>query len=72
MNGLEGDCKDVTVIFARGTTEPGNVGMAAGPPFFSALEEKVGKDKVAVQGVPYAADVAGIMQMGDKAGTEKM
>ncbi|KAH7179575.1 cutinase-domain-containing protein [Fusarium flagelliforme] len=70
--GSEGECKDVTVIFARGTTEPGNVGMAAGPPFFKALGEKLGSDKLAVQGVDYKADIAGIMQMGDKAGTEKM
>ncbi|CEI65382.1 hypothetical protein FVEN_g6198 [Fusarium venenatum] len=72
MNDLSGDCKDVTVIFARGTTEAGNVGTAAGPPFFKALGEKIGQDKLAVQGVDYSASVAGIMQMGDKAGSEKM
>ncbi|GKU00712.1 hypothetical protein FLAG1_02281 [Fusarium langsethiae] len=72
MNDLSGECKDVTVIFARGTTEAGNVGTAAGPPFFKALGEKIGQDKLAVQGVDYSASVAGIMQMGDKAGSEKM
>ncbi|KAF9771917.1 hypothetical protein IL306_010386 [Fusarium sp. DS 682] len=72
QNGLSGDCKDVTVIFARGTTEMGNVGTAAGPPFFQALAEQIGSDKLAVQGVDYAASVGGIMQMGDKAGSEKM
>ncbi|KAF4448635.1 cutinase precursor [Fusarium austroafricanum] len=72
QNGLNGDCKDVTVIFARGTTEMGNVGTAAGPPFFQALAEQLGSDKLAVQGVDYAASVGGIMQMGDKAGSEKM
>ncbi|KAK7429567.1 hypothetical protein QQZ08_003946 [Neonectria magnoliae] len=72
QNGLSGDCKAVTVIFARGTSEIGNVGISAGPPFFEALEEKLGDGKLAVQGVEYAADVAGILQGGDKAGTEKM
>ncbi|KPM36325.1 hypothetical protein AK830_g10251 [Neonectria ditissima] len=72
QNGLDGDCKAVTVIFARGTTETGNVGTSAGPPFFEALATKLGDGKLAVQGVEYAADVAGIMQGGDKAGTEKM
>jgi len=30
-------CKPVTVIFARGTIELGNVGSLVGPPFFNAL-----------------------------------
>ena len=72
QNGLSGDCKDVTIIFARGTSEMGNVGSVAGPPFFQALAEKIGNDKLAVQGVEYAASAAGIAQMGDKAGSEKM
>ncbi|KAH6999939.1 cutinase-domain-containing protein [Ilyonectria destructans] len=72
QNGLSGDCKAVTVIFARGTTETGNVGTATGPPFFEALASKLGDGKLAVQGVEYAADVAGIMQGGDTAGTAKM
>ncbi|KAF4977564.1 hypothetical protein FZEAL_5935 [Fusarium zealandicum] len=72
QNGLSGECKDVTVIFARGTSEMGNVGSVAGPPFFQALAEQVGKDKLAVQGVEYAASAGGIMQMGDKAGSDKM
>ncbi|KAM0559349.1 hypothetical protein ACHAPJ_004373 [Fusarium lateritium] len=72
QNGLSGDCKDVTIIFARGTSEMGNVGSVAGPPFFQALAEKIGNDKLAVQGVEYSASAAGIAQMGDKAGSEKM
>jgi cutinase len=41
-------CKVVTVIFARGTTEAGNVGSVAGPPFFSALATKIGASNLAV------------------------
>jgi hypothetical protein len=50
----------------------GNVGTAAGPPFFAALSKQLGDDKVAVQGVDYSASIGGIMQMGDKAGSAKM
>lgn len=32
-----GLCRPVTVIFARGTIELGNVGSLVGPPFFNAL-----------------------------------
>jgi len=46
------ECKPVTIIFARGTFEPGNIGLLAGPPFFNALSYAIG-DKLAVQGVPY-------------------
>jgi hypothetical protein len=47
-------CRDVTVIFARGTIESGNIGTYAGPAFFTALAEEIGSDKLGVQGVPYA------------------
>lgn len=48
-------CTDMTVIFARGTTESGNVGSVTGPPMFAALRQKLGADRVTVQGVDYAA-----------------
>ena len=50
---LSGPCKPVTVVFARGTLELGNVGLLAGPPFFDALAGLIGRDNLAVQGVPY-------------------
>ena len=65
-------CKAVTVIFARGTTESGNVGTLAGPPFFSALATDIGAGNLAVQGVDYAADVAGFLEGGDPAGSQTM
>lgn len=65
-------CAAMSVIFARGTTEAGNVGLLTGPPFFSALEQIMGKDNVAVQGVSYAADIDGFLQGGDDAGAEMM
>ncbi|EAW13484.1 cutinase family protein [Aspergillus clavatus NRRL 1] len=51
-NELEnGPCRDVTFIFARGSTEQGNMGFIVGPPTCTALKLKLGSDKVACQGV---------------------
>lgn len=62
-------CKPVTVIFARGTTEPGNVGVLAGPPFFDALRDRLGGDQMlAVQGVGpqgYPATIDGFLAGGE-------
>lgn len=69
---VSGACKALTVIFARGTTEAGNVGSIAGPPFFSALNSAIGAASVAVQGVDYPADVAGFLAGGDAAGSAKL
>lgn len=65
-------CKAVTVIFARGTTESGNVGSIAGPPFFSALATDIGSENLAVQGVEYPADVPGFLAGGDADGSKKL
>ncbi|KAE9965348.1 hypothetical protein EG328_009799 [Venturia inaequalis] len=55
----DGVCKPVTLIFARGTTEPGNMGLTVGPPLAASMQKAFGADKVAIQGVDYAADIAG-------------
>lgn len=51
-------CTDMTVIFARGTGEMGNMGTVSGPPMVKAIRSKLGADKVTVQGVDYAASAA--------------
>ncbi|RDL37274.1 Cutinase [Venustampulla echinocandica] len=72
-NELGGACKPYTVIFARGTTEPGNVGILVGPPFFSALKSRVGKSSVTIQGVNnYGASVQGYLAGGDPNGGPEM
>jgi cutinase len=71
-NGLSGGCTAVTVIWARGTTEPGNVGVLVGPPFFDALRSRIGGGNVAVQGVPYNADVEGFLVGGSPGGGQMM
>jgi cutinase len=55
----DGVCKPVTLIFARGTTEPGNMGSVVGPPLATSMQAAFGADKVAVQGVDYPANFAG-------------
>ncbi|MCJ1224341.1 hypothetical protein MMC12_000986 [Toensbergia leucococca] len=62
-------CKALTVIFARGTTEPGNVGSVAGPPFISALKTDLGVSQVAAQGVDYPATAATIATEGGNGST---
>ncbi|KAI9353301.1 cutinase [Zopfochytrium polystomum] len=62
----------MTVIFARGTTEQGNVGNLVGPPLFMAIEGMVGAGNAAFQGVDYPADVAGFLAGGDPNGSMKM
>lgn len=67
-----GLCRPVTIIFARGTIEPGNVGTLTGPPFFNALGLLVGRDSFGVQGVPYAATIGGYLAGGDADGSSNL
>ncbi|KAB2100715.1 hypothetical protein AG0111_0g10676 [Alternaria gaisen] len=68
-----GGCKPMTVLFARGTTELGNMGSIAGPPFVTALGAMMGgAANVAVQGIQYPADVPGFLVGGDKGGSQLM
>lgn len=64
-------CRAVTVIYARGTWEDGNVGSAdeVGLETFNNLAALVGEDNLALQGVDYPADVAGFEQGGDPDGS---
>ncbi|KAK0661271.1 Cutinase [Lasiodiplodia hormozganensis] len=66
------DCKQMMVVFARGTTEPAPIGLIAGPPLKSALQSKLGAGNVDFQGVDYPADVAGFLAGGDAGGSKAM
>jgi len=68
----ETGCTAMTVIFARGTTEPGNVGVLTGPEFFDALNTILGAGAVTVQGVEYPASIAGFLEGGDPQGSQTM
>jgi len=61
-------CTDMTIVFARGTGEMGNVGSVSGPPMFKAIRQKLGNDRVTVQGVDYAASAAGNANLGGDGG----
>lgn len=56
-------CRDVTLIWARGTGQDGNIGAAGdvGPLMMNNLSALIGADKLAVQGVDYSASVAGFL-----------
>ncbi|KAH7080043.1 cutinase-domain-containing protein [Paraphoma chrysanthemicola] len=65
-------CRDITLIYARGTTQDGNVGApdTEGPTFFNALASRLGgTSRLAIQGVTYPATVGGFLAGGDSAGS---
>ena len=77
--GLYGDtanelglCRSITIIYARGTLESGNIGLLAGPPFFDALEVAIGSGTFGVQGVPYSANIFGYLEGGDAQGSQTL
>ncbi|EHA48683.1 hypothetical protein MCOR02_006078 [Pyricularia oryzae] len=53
-----GGCKPIIMIFARGSTEIGNMGAICGPPTANGVKAKFGAGNVAVEGVDYAAGLA--------------
>ncbi|TPX15908.1 uncharacterized protein E0L32_000242 [Thyridium curvatum] len=69
-------CPSVTIIYARGTYEIGNVGVLVGPGFFEAVKLATSATNssvsVAVQGVEYAAIFPEYVKGGDRAGSQKM
>jgi len=57
--GSSSACPKAILIFARGSTEPGNMGVTVGPLLASALETTYGAAQLWIQGVggPYSADL---------------
>jgi len=62
----------MTVIFARGTTEPGNVGLLTGPAYFDAMEATIGAKALTVKGVEYGATITQFLGGGDPVGSKLM
>ncbi|KAH8666893.1 cutinase [Xylariales sp. PMI_506] len=52
---LQYGCREVIFIFARGSTESGNMGIIVGPEVSDGLKSHYGASNVATQGVDYAA-----------------
>ncbi|KAK3987577.1 cutinase-domain-containing protein [Cladorrhinum sp. PSN332] len=67
-------CTDITILFARGTNEVGNLGTIVGPAFFDAVEDLARKKNltVAMQGTNYNASTQGYLYGGDPQGGKKM
>lgn len=51
----DGGCRPVIMLFARGSTEAGNMGTICGPPTANGLKDKFGADTIAVEGIDYGA-----------------
>lgn len=52
-----GECRSVTIIYAKASVEvEGNVGSAIGPQFFQAVDNNIGQQDLAVQGVSIGAN----------------
>ncbi|KAI0993453.1 hypothetical protein K3495_g14731 [Podosphaera aphanis] len=73
-NGLNGPCKAVTIIYARGTAEPGNVGDegSPGPAWFAEMRNSMGEMNLAIQGVNYSGDLFGYFLGGDPVGSKRL
>lgn len=68
-------CRNISLIYARGLNEAGNIGGPAdlGPLFLNEVATKVGgEDKIAVQGINYAASYFGLLIGGDPFGSIAM
>lgn len=65
-------CNALTVIFARGTGQAGNMGEYPGPQFVHETVGLIGKDKLSVQGLNYSAKVTGFLKGGDTDGASML
>ncbi|EKD13209.1 uncharacterized protein L3040_003013 [Drepanopeziza brunnea f. sp. 'multigermtubi'] len=74
QNGLlDGSpCAPITLIWARGTNEIGNVGLRTGPSFFKAVADIIGPKNLAVHGVTYPAGKLGFLSGGSAEGSRNM
>jgi len=70
----DGGCRDIIMLFARGSTEVGNMGVICGPPTANGLKSNFGANAVAVEGIEYGARVATNLLPGgaDPAGIREM
>ena len=66
------NCTDVTVFFARGTNEPGTLGIIVGPGLEDDLQTALGPKSLTFTGIRYPADIAGFLAGGDAEGAQRM
>lgn len=66
-------CRPTTIIYARGTDQPGNIGATTSiGVYLMGMLSQLLKDPMAVQGVDYAANILGFLEGGDPAGAKTM
>ncbi|KAI3317374.1 carbohydrate esterase family 5 protein [Xylariaceae sp. AK1471] len=61
---LQGGCRPLIFIYARGSTQDGNVGATPGPQTIDGLKASLGADYVAAQGLDYPADLLDNLRSG--------
>lgn len=54
---LQGGCRPVIFLYARGSTQDGNVGSSPGPQTIDQLKAALGSSSVAAQGLDYPASL---------------
>lgn len=69
---LQQNCPDVTVIFAKGTTEGGHIGAFVGPQLKSELAKALPGKNIAFTGVDYDNDIGGYLSGGSAEGSKTM
>ncbi|KAI1004045.1 hypothetical protein K3495_g4166 [Podosphaera aphanis] len=72
-NGFSGPCKSVSLIFAKGTGETGNIGAGSspGPAWIQQMRYSLGEENIAVQGVNYSGTLSGYLKGGSRKGSIK-
>jgi len=65
-------CLPLTIVYARGTNSPGNVGDQPGPQLFQAIANLIDVSNLAVQGVDYPGNIFGYLEGGDQDGSDKL
>ncbi|MEJ3747291.1 cutinase family protein [Actinomycetes bacterium KLBMP 9797] len=55
---MAAECSDVEVVVARGTSEPGQLGLIVGDPVFDAIEQRVAGAVVTSHAVDYPANLS--------------
>jgi len=65
-------CPDVITFYARGTGEPGTIGLFVGPYFEKALEHALSPRSSSLEGIEYPASYIGYLRGGDPEGARTM
>jgi hypothetical protein len=65
-------CAEIILIFARGTGNPGNIGVSLGYPLFEAMRDGLNQTVIAQGVLPYPAKAIGYLKGGSAEGVDSM